>query len=159
MLRYRLDILDEELKRGAEEKLRLEQGWTQFTTRIHGTKPEAAELEMYVDRVKNIILGMRREDVERMLAAYDVPAHHRGFVPYSRALPTTPGDGTGQSTVYGIAPSWEIILSYDFTSDATSATGTTKGTTSPHNRVNRPAILERLAEVPAPSASAPKGQR
>jgi hypothetical protein len=101
----------------------------------HGTNP-AAILKLWTTRVDLIHVGMRREEVERILTS---PAAGY-FAGYVRATTIT---GSSQGIIYYVAPGLWVTVFYDYTGVPRDSTGRSLAHESPENRVIAPPKLEQ----------------
>ena len=91
-------------------------------------------------RAKQIQIGTRRAEVERLLPEYWRPPI---TVEDRRRFGTvTVGVGGGQSVSYRVSETVTVIVSYDYTGVPRDALGTATGYSSPENRVVAPVRIQ-----------------
>ena len=106
-----------------------------------GPTPDTNKI-YWEQRAKEVKIGMRRAEVERLLPSYSRPT-----VPgedFRRFSTLTGGTGGGQGVRYHVSEDVEVIVSYDYTGvPRGDATGTAIDCSSPENRVTAPVQIER----------------
>lgn len=90
-----------------------------------------SEANLWAERVSRIEVGMRREEVERILDISRI-----GYGPSTTVI------GSAQGCVYLVSAAFTVTVFYDFT----GATRSGAGFASPENRVIQPAILSHRNE-------------
>jgi len=91
------------------------------------------DLKYWQERAAQVQVGMRREEVERILPLYIPPGGG-----YGAATTIT---GGAQGVTYNIAPGYRVILFYDYTGIPRDATGKALQYQSPDNRLLEPVKL------------------
>lgn len=89
-----------------------------------------SELDLWTQRVDQIKVGMRREEVEKILK---VPRYGYG--------PSTTITGGAQGCVYDVSTEYSVTVFYDYTGATRDGAGVALSTSSPDNRVIGPAVL------------------
>jgi len=92
-------------------------------------------------RAREVRVGMRRADVERLLPAYWRPPEDGEDS--RRFMLITMGTGGGQGVRYHVSENVEASVSYDYTGVPRDANGTATNHSSPENRVTAPVQIVR----------------
>ena len=92
-------------------------------------------------RAKQIHIGMRRAEVERLLPPYSRPT--AAGEDFRRFSTNTTINGGGQGVSYHVSDDIVVIVSYDYSGVPRDASGTTTDYSRPDNLVTAPVRIER----------------
>lgn len=115
---------------------------------LSAIEPDPSERAKWEAQIKQVHVGMRRAEVERLLPPYRAPnsdGTEFALLPYSGL--TAGIQGGSQSIQYYVSTGWLVGIAYDYTGIPRDAAGTATKYESPDNRVLAPATLTYRIEI------------